>query len=453
MRRRILLLVVGMTTLVVLAFAIPLAILIRRSVYQDATTRLESAAGQFVAFLRGAQTSPTDAQITAYLKSVSVERSVSVELPTGTGLGAPPPGDLSQLDQLAGAGGAAGTGGSEGAGGASGESAGGPGARGGPQSSAQSWAGGQLAQLRLFGRDGLLVVRVYASDSQLRSGETGWWLLLAGASVGLLLAGAFAGEVLTRRIVRPLVQSAATASQLAAGDTLARAPTDGPTEVADVGRGLNRLADRIDELIAEERETVADLSHRLRTPLTALRLDAESLRDPADAERVGTHVSNLERMLTAVIHAARRPQREGRIPSCDATAVVADRFGFWTPLADDQGRRGELALPDAPVPVRASAEDLAAAVDALVENVVAHTPEGVDFAVRLVPTATGARLEVADEGPGLPPDAVLRGRSDRGSTGLGLDIARRCAEASGGRLTTGAGPGGGALVMLELGAP
>ena len=81
--------------------------------------------------------------------------------------------------------------------------------------------------------------------------------------------------------------------------------------MADVGVALNRLADRIDELIAEERETVADLSHRLRTPLTTLRLDAEALRDPDEAERVGAHVSTLERMLTAIIHAARRPQREG----------------------------------------------------------------------------------------------------------------------------------------------
>ena len=192
-----------------------------------------------------------------------------------------------------------------------------------------------------------------------------------------------AGEVLTRRIVRPLVQTAATAQQLGSGDTTARAPTNGPPEIADVGRALNRLADRIDQLIAEERETVADMSHRLRTPLTALRLDAEALRDPADADRVGQHVTALERMLTAIIHAARRPQREGRMPSCDAHEVVADRVAFWSALTEDQGRSGTLDLPDGPLPVRAGAEDLAAAVDALLENVIAHTPEGVDFAVRL----------------------------------------------------------------------
>ncbi len=254
-------------------------------------------------------------------------------------------------------------------------------------------------------------------------------------------------------LVMPLAETAATAQQLSAGDTTARAPTDGPVEVADVGRALNRLADRIDELIAEERETVADLSHRLRTPLTALRLDAEALDEPAEAERIGGHVSALERMLTAVIHAARRPQREGRIPASDATQVVSERVAFWSALTEDQDRLASLAVPTQPLPVRAGAEDLAAAVDALLENVIAHTPEGVAYSVTLSETERGARLVVSDGGPGLPSDAPVRGRSDRGSSGLGLDIARRCAVASGGSMTLGVGPTGGAAITLEFGRP
>jgi signal transduction histidine kinase len=216
---------------------------------------------------------------------------------------------------------------------------------------------------------------------------------------------------------------------------------------------VNRLADRIDELIAEERETVADLSHRLRTPLTALRLDAEALRDPGEADRVGSHVSELERTLTAVIRAARRPEREGRMPACDATEVVGGRVAFWSALAEDQERTSTVVLPDQPLPVRSAAADLAAAVDALLENVFAHTPEGAAFGVRLAATADGARLEVSDDGPGLPGGTPVRGRSDRGSSGLGLDIARRCAEASGGSMTLGSAPSGGALVTLELRGP
>ena len=259
--------------------------------------------------------------------------------------------------------------------------------------------------------------------------------------------------MLTRRIARPLVRTAETAQQLAQGDTAARAPIDGPREVADVGVALNRLADRIDELIAEERETVADLSHRLRTPLTTLRLDAEALRDPEEAERVGAHVSTLERMLTAIIHAARRPQREGRMPSCDATDVVGRARRVLVRADRGAGPDEHGVAARQPLPVRASAEDLAAALDALLENVVAHTPEGAAFAVRLDATDNGARLAIGDAGPGIPPEADVRGRSDRGSSGLGLDIARRCAEAGGGSMDIGRSELGGALVTLDLRAP
>jgi signal transduction histidine kinase len=140
------------------------------------------------------------------------------------------------------------------------------------------------------------------------------------------------------------------------------------------------------------------------------------------------------------------------LPSCDATAVVGRRVAFWSALAEDQERASTVDLPNRPLIVRAAADDLAAAVDALLENVIAHTPEGTPFAVRLT-DAGGVHLEVSDDGPGLPPDAHVRGRSDRGSSGLGLDIARRCAEASGGSMTLGSAPSGGARIRLDLGTP
>jgi signal transduction histidine kinase len=73
--------------------------------------------------------------------------------------------------------------------------------------------------------------------------------------------------------------------------------------------------------------------------------------------------------------------------------------------------------------------------------------------VTLSATPTGARLEITDDGTGLSADDLVRGRSDRGSSGLGLSIARRCAEASGGSMTLGTAPSGGALIRLDLGAP
>ena len=446
MRRRILLLVVGMTVLVVLSFAIPLSILIRSTVAGTVRTDVEAEAARATLELRGYPT-PTVAALKKYVAArvKASGRPISITLPSGTVIGSTP------------ADGTLITGGSDN--GTNGNSAI-PGTFGSPNSDGQRPTGqlqpapgGEVAQAAAFSPDGLYVVRSYLPNSQRYEGEDSKFLLLGGAAVLLIAVGVGAGEVLTRRIVRPLAETAATAQQLSAGDTTARAPTDGPVEVADVGRALNRLADRIDELIAEERETVADLSHRLRTPLTALRLDAEALDEPAEAERIGGHVSALERMLTAVIHAARRPQREGRIPASDATQVVSERVAFWSALTEDQDRLASLAVPTQPLPVRAGAEDLAAAVDALLENVIAHTPEGVAYSVTLSETERGARLVVSDGGPGLPSDAPVRGRSDRGSSGLGLDIARRCAVASGGSMTLGVGPTGGAAITLEFGRP
>ena len=440
MRRRIVALVAGMVTLVVLAFAVPLALLIRHTVYDTAVRSLQDEANRIANYLHG-YTTPTPVEIRAFLGTLGGDHNASVQLADGTVLGTAPPGGVAAAPPAQG-------GPSDLPG--SGRDNGGP-----PQTAVTAYDGGQIAQLMVIDPNdhSATVVRVYASDDQLHSGETGWWLLLGGSSVGLLLVGVGLAELMGRRLVRPLVRTAETAQQLAVGETGARAPTDGPREIAEVGTSLNRLADRIDELIAEERETVADLSHRLRTPLTTLRLDAEALSDPVEAERVGQHVTALERMLTAVIHAARRPQREGRMPSCDAREVVRERVEFWSALTEDQGRACTVVEPDAGLPVRAGAEDLAAAVDALLENVIAHTPEGTAFSVGLFATESGGRLEVGDSGPGIPADADVRGRSDRGSTGLGLDIARRCAQSSGGSMSVGRSSTGGALVTLLLGRP
>ena len=219
------------------------------------------------------------------------------------------------------------------------------------------------------------------------------------------------------------------------------------------GPPSTRSADRIDELLVAERESVADLSHRLRTPLTALRLDAEALRDPAEAGRLGADVAAVERTVDEVIRGARRAVREGGRAGCDAVAVVADRTAFWAVLAEDQGRPWQVTLPAEQQPVRLTAADLGAAVDALLGNVFAHTPETAAVEVRVGREDDVVAVEVADRGPGLPSEAQARGHSGAGSTGLGLDIARRTAEASGGRLRVEDRPGGGARITLLLGPP
>jgi signal transduction histidine kinase len=298
------------------------------------------------------------------------------------------------------------------------------------------------------------VIRVFVPTAELRHGVAQAWLLLGGLGLGLLALSVLVADQLARSLVRPITALARAADDLAAGDLTARAVVAGSPEVRRASSGLNRLAMRIGELLAHERETVADLSHRLRTPLTALRIDAESLRDDDEMARLSSDVNAIERTVSEIIREARRPTGEGRV-MCDAAEVITQRAMFWQPLAEDQDRPMTVEVVPGPLMVRASAEDLAACTDILLENVFSHTAEGLAFEVRLSKRAGGgAWLVVADDGPGFPDaDPTQRGLSSGGSTGLGLDIARRVAEDSGGTLTVGRSPTGGGSVTVGFGPP
>jgi signal transduction histidine kinase len=220
---------------------------------------------------------------------------------------------------------------------------------------------------------------------------------------------------------------------------------------------VNGLADRIGELLAAEREEAADLSHQLRTPLTVLRLDAEGLASAEDRARIAAGVDRLEQVVTHVIQESRTSSRsqgpgDGR-GSCDLGEVVRHRMAFWTILAAAQHRKCTVDVPPGPHPVAVSKGDLEVCLDALLNNVLAHTPGGTSFSVAVTGGANRERtLVVQDSGAGLPGDAVpTRGASGGSGTGLGLDIVRRTAEASGGGLSAGRSEDGGARLEVTFG--
>jgi signal transduction histidine kinase len=296
------------------------------------------------------------------------------------------------------------------------------------------------------------VIEVFIPDELLTSHVVMAWVVLGGLGIGMLLASAVLADRLASGVVCATQRLAGVATRLGEGDLGVRVQPSGTPEIATVGAAFNTLADRFQVLLANERELIADLSHRLRTPLTALRLNAESMPMGEARQRVLTAAANLEREVDAIIRQARRPLAMRRAARCELVALVRDRMRTWSALADDQGRRWLLDAPDHPIWVPVSGSDIAAAVDAIVGNVFRHTPEGTPYQVRIRESRACVVLSVDDGGPGIaePWAALRRGASGGASTGLGTDIARRVAEQAGGGIEIGRGPLGGASVTLTL---
>jgi len=420
MRLRIVALVVATSSLVLVSFLVPLAVVLR-TLAADHAVSVATAQVQSMAPLV-TDLSTRNLRLTVAQVNAGTSTPVTIFLPDGTVAGRPAA--ITPSVRLA--------------------------RRGASFSS--SVPGGVEVLVAVDGlAGGAAVIRSFVPNTELHHGVTRAWLLLLAVGAFLLLLSVVVADQLARSLVRPLIAVAHAADRLAGGDLSARATVDGPPEVRLAGNGLNRLATRIGDLLAHERETVADLSHRLRTPLTALRIDAESLRD----SRLIDDVAAMERTVSEIIREARRQRGTAKGLPCDAGLVIAERVAFWRPLAEDQDRQMSISVPGDPTIVGVPSDDLAACADILLENVFTHTPEGAGLAVRLSHRAGGgAWLVVADDGPGFAPGGpVRRGLSGGGSTGLGLDIARRIAEESGGTLTIGQSASGGSRVTLGFGPP
>ena len=298
--------------------------------------------------------------------------------------------------------------------------------------------------------DDSIVVRVFVSDEALTEGVNRSLTILGLLGAALILIAVVVADRLGRSMVEPVRELSATAAVLGEGNLEARVPPSGPPEVQEVAVELNDLADRIVRLLRMEREAAADLSHRLRTPLTAVRLDAEALEPSAGKQRLLDDLDELDRTVDFVIREARRPGRTDAAVNCDLGLVAAERVKFWSPLAEEQERELEFISDGEASTVAIGTDDATAMVDALIGNVFAHTDEGVDFTVAVaVVDAADVMLIVDDQGPGFGPEMAQRGLSAAGSTGLGLDIVRRTAGAAGGRITIGtSGAGGGRVTVI-----
>lgn len=428
MRRRLVLLSLSVTSTVVLAFLIPLAVLVKDLATNRALTAAQRDAESVARLIATLSPSEGVQGAISALGGVSTLSSFSISLilPDGTVVGTPvtPAEYAGDLDR----------------------------ARAGTAFRV-SVPGGEASYVPVLQPDlSTVVVRVFVSTAELTEGVVRSWLILAALGFILVTLAVVMADRLARTVVEPVRQLSATAARLGEGDLGARVFPSGPEEIRDVGAEFNRLAHQVTLLLQQERETAADLSHRLRTPLTAVQLDADGLPEGARKDRLLEDLADLERTVDFIIREARRPVGSAFDGPSDLAAAVRDRADFWSALAEEQHRPFEVAVDDARAMVRVAPSDAEAMIDALLGNVFAHTPEGTAIRVALDVDAGIAVLGVDDAGPGFPDAGVIeRGRSGGTSTGLGLDIVRRRAEGAGGSTTLERSEQlGGARVVVSL---
>jgi signal transduction histidine kinase len=278
-------------------------------------------------------------------------------------------------------------------------------------------------------------------------------LSLGALGAGILVLAALAGWALVRSLVEPLKRIELAVADLGSGDLSARAPTGkGPPELTELAETVNVMAGRLGELISAQRAFVADASHQLRTPLTALRLRLESLAagQSAPGEEIAavlSEVERLSRLVTGLLRLARAEEAQSSPEVVDVTEVLASRGEAWQSVAEEQGVR--LTWPsEGPHLALVVAEDLEQVLDNLLDNALAVAPAGTSVHLWADKEDGWVALHVVDEGPGMPPedrqhafDRFWTRRAERGrGSGLGLAIVSRLVANNGGEVELRDGP-------------
>jgi signal transduction histidine kinase len=291
--------------------------------------------------------------------------------------------------------------------------------------------------------------------------------VLAVASASGLAA--MAGAVLVARSVLVPVRRVRDASEeLARGELTARAPEDGPADVAELGAAFNHMAGELERLFDARRQLVAHASHDLRTPLASLQAMLEAIEDglrPADAYLPAMHdqVRHLGRLVDDLFELARidagaltLEMREvalgGLVEGCVRGVEASARA---------RGVRVESRVAAGVPPVRCAPEQVERVLLNLLTNALRHTPSDGAVAVLVASDDDAVRISVEDTGEGIAPGSLDQAfdrfwradsarRRDGAGAGLGLAIARGLVEAHGGRIWAEDRPGGGARVSLTL---
>jgi signal transduction histidine kinase len=301
-------------------------------------------------------------------------------------------------------------------------------------------------------------VRITYPTSAVDDRITRYWLILLAIAAVVLALAAVAGTRLATFLIRPLRKLERAAGAVGDGDLATRAPEDeGPPEVRSLAAVFNETAARLEQLLRSQSEFVADASHQLRTPLTALRLRLENLErdltEPGrrDLEGALEELERLARLVDGLLILARADAHAAPAGLVDLTELVSERVAAWAARADDLDVR-LVAEASGGGRVRASEEGLCQVLDNLIENALEASPARSTVTV----IATQSELRVRDEGPGLSPeqrehafDRFWRARAGAGS-GLGLAIVRRLVDADRGDIELRPTAGGGLEAVVQL---
>lgn len=297
-------------------------------------------------------------------------------------------------------------------------------------------------------------VRITYPADQLDQRVRDNWLRLGLIALVSLAAAAALGVVLARSVTKPVLDLQAAATALGRGELGIRADESaGPSEVRALARDFNDMAVRLEALVGAQEAFVADASHQLRSPLTALRLRLENLEatvaapDRDEVESAGREVARLSRVVDGLLALARADRASGAATAVPTSlsASLRERADVWGPLVEERGVALDVAGDGTAV---VDPDRLAQVVDNLLANALEVAPSGSAIQLRSTSGVDehAVELHVVDAGPGLSEEA--RGRAfDRfwraggrrpadqdalGGSGLGLAIVQKLVAADGG---------------------
>jgi signal transduction histidine kinase len=312
--------------------------------------------------------------------------------------------------------------------------------------------------------------RMFVSDHD--AGVLASLMLFAG------VIGARIATLLADRTAHDVERLGIGLGTFAAGDLSHRIEPAGPRELQDLAVSANEMAAELERMRSERddadrarRNLIASVSHDLRTPLTSLRLLVEAIGDgvvagPADTadalRRARGYVTTLSTLVDDLFELARLEAGDisWTLSQVGVAELIDETVEAFRPLAEQKGLMLTESVPSNVAPLRGNPEKLQRVLYNLVQNAVRHTPQDGTVSLRAEGDAGFVRIEVADDGEGIPPEQAEQvferffrgGDGARNGTGagLGLSISRAIVEAHGGRIWVEPREGRGSRVIFTL---